>query len=51
MLSVCVQSGCANDVFVMIMPDYDEYNPGESPASIRLYVAYYTVVFRPGEFL
>ena len=38
-------------LFVTIMPDSDNYNPGESPTSIRLFEAYFTVVFRPGEFL
>ena len=40
-----------NELSVLIMTVLDEYNPGELPASIRLHEAYYTVVFRTGEFL
>lgn len=38
-----------DDLFVAFLPDYVDYDPGESSASIGLYGENYMVMFRPGE--
>lgn len=37
-----------NELFMVNIPAYDEYNPHELPASIGLYGVFYTIVFSPG---
>lgn len=36
-------------LFAAILPDYVDYDPGESLSSIRLYRGDYMVVFEPGK--